>query len=284
MNHEITAQLIMDLRRRTGVGMTKCKEALTEAKGDIEKAIHILRKKGVASAVKKESRETKEGVIGVGENESVVTLIEVNAETDSVIQNERFKEFLSNLCEEALSHRKNSVEDLLACKYTKQPLLSIDEYRAEIVHSLGENIQVKRILNVEKIKGQSIGVYSHMQGKIVAVVILSGAENEKALAREVAMHVAAEAPEFLNMAQVPEEVKKKEEEIARSQIQKNKPEAIIQKILKGKLNAFYEQSCLESQKFIKEPSLTIKEFIGQKGKDSAKKIEIVRFIRWQMGA
>ena len=282
MSHEITAQLIMDLRRRTGVGMAKCKEALVEAKGNIEEAIHILRKKGVASAVKKGQREAKEGVIGVGEDENLVTLIEVNAETDFVIQNDRFKEFLGNLCEEALSHKKDSIETLLTCKYSKQPLLSIDEYRAETMHSLGENIQIKRILNFEKVKGQSIGVYSHMQGKIVAIVILSGAEDEQTLAREVAMHVAAESPDFLRIDEVPHEVKKKEEEIARSQIQ-NKPEAIIEKIFEGKLKNFYEQSCLESQKFIKEPSLTVKEFVDQKGKNSGKKIEIIKFVRWQIG-
>ena len=157
MSGNISAQTVMELRKRTGVGMSKCKEALQEAEGDMENAIHILRKKGMASAVKKGGRETNEGVIGHVENAQVAYFVEVNFETDFVIQNERFKEFMKNICAETLASHPKSAEEFLQKKYTKNPELTIDEYRSEIVHSLGENIQIRRILPFEKKETQSLG-------------------------------------------------------------------------------------------------------------------------------
>lgn len=282
MSQEITAALVMDLRKRTGVGMSKCKEALVEAKGDLEEAIHILRKKGMASAVKKGARETNEGVIGFAENDTSAYLIEVNAETDFVVQNDRFKEFLKNICDEAIATAPKSVEDFLQQKYSKHPNLTIDEYRAETVHSLGENIQIKRILDFKKSSDQSLGIYSHMGGKIVTAVVLKGASGQEAIARDVAMHVAAESPDYLRAEDVPADVKAKEEEIARSQIQ-NKPPEIIDKIVQGKLKAYFEQSCLVNQKFVKDPGLTVAQFVEQEGKKAGKQLEVVEFVRWQIG-
>lgn len=283
MSKEISAQLVMDLRKRTGVGMSQCKEALVEAKGDIEEAIHILRKKGVASAVKKGAREANEGIIGFAENDKQAYLVEVNAETDFVVQNDRFKEFLKNICEEALLDRPKSVEDFLKKKYSKQPSLTIDEYRAEIVHSLGENIVIRRILDFTKGPERSIGIYSHMGGKIVTVVVLKGASGFENIAREVAMHVAAEAPDYLRVEDVPEEVRQKEVEIATSQI-KNKPANMIEKIVAGKVKAFCEQACLAVQKFVKDPSMNVGEYVEAAAKQAGKKLELAEFVRWQIGS
>jgi len=282
VSKEITATLVMDLRKRTGVGMSKCKEALVEAEGDIEEAIHILRKKGMASAVKKGARETNEGVIGFAENDTVAYLVEVNAETDFVVQNDRFKEFLQNICDEALATKPKSVEDFLQQKYSKHASLTVDEYRAETVHSLGENIQIKRVLDFDKSGERTVGIYSHMGGKIVTVVVLQGASGQEALAREIAMHVAAESPDFLKPDEIPADVLKKEEEIARSQIQ-NKPPEIQDKIVQGKLKAYYEQSCLLNQKYVKDSSMTVQEFVEKAAKDAGKSFEVVEFVRWQIG-
>ena len=282
MSEKISAQLVMDLRKRTGVGMSKCKEALQEAGGDIEEAIHILRKKGMASAVKKGIRETNEGVIGYAENDQCAYLVEVNAETDFVIQNDRFKEFLKNICADALQEKPKSIEEFLKQKYSKNPSLTIDEYRAEVVHSLGENIQIKRVLDFKKGSDQSLGIYSHMGGKIVTAVILKGASDQTELAREVAMHVAAEAPDFLKPEDISADVMAKEEEIARSQI-KNKPPEIMDKIIQGKMRAFYEQSCLINQKYVKEPSMSVADFVASEGKKVGKDLTIVEFVRWQIG-
>lgn len=278
----VTAQMVMDLRKRTGVGMTKCKDALTEAGGDMEEAIHILRKKGMASAVKKGGRETNEGVVGISENDEMAYLVEVNVETDFVLQNDRFKEFLKNICDDALKTKPKSAEDFIQQKYSQNPALTIDEYRAETVHSLGENIQIKRILNFKKSADSSLGIYSHMGGKIVCAVVIKGAGDVDALARDVAMHVAAEAPDFLKSDEISADVLAKEEEIARSQIQ-NKPPEIMDKIVQGKLKAFYEQSCLLNQKFVKEPSMNVADYVAQEGKKAGKTLEVVEFVRWQIG-
>ncbi|QVL55687.1 MAG: elongation factor Ts [Simkaniaceae bacterium] len=278
----VTAQMVMDLRKRTGVGMTKCKDALTEAGGDMEEAIHILRKKGMASAVKKGGRETNEGVVGISENDEMAYLVEVNVETDFVLQNDRFKEFLKNICDDALKTKPKSAEDFIQQKYSQNPALTIDEYRAETVHSLGENIQIKRILNFKKSADSSLGIYSHMGGKIVCAVVIKGAGDVDALARDVAMHVAAEAPDFLKSDEISADVLAKEEEIARSQIE-NKPPEIMDKIVQGKLKSFYEQSCLLNQKFVKEPSMNVADYVAQEGKKAGKTLEVVEFVRWQIG-
>ncbi|MEM8727589.1 MAG: translation elongation factor Ts [Chlamydiota bacterium] len=278
----ITAQMVMDLRKRTGVGMSKCKEALTEANGDIEEAVHILRKKGVASAVKKGGRNTDQGVIGIAETAGAVFLIEINTETDFVAQNDRFKEFLKNICDEVARTSPTVVDDFLHQRYGKDHTLTIDEYRADIVQMLGENIRIKRTKRFEKVGGHSMGVYSHMGGKIVCVVEIKGADDQKALARDIAMHVAAEAPDYLKPEDVPGDILAKEEEIARSQI-RNKPPEIMDKIVKGKLSGYYEQSCLVNQKFVKNPSMTVADHLSEEGKKVGKTLEIVGFARWQLG-
>lgn len=278
----ITAQMVMDLRKRTGVGMSKCKEALSEANGDIEEAIHILRKKGIASAVKKGGRETNEGVVGFAESSSAAYLVEVNAETDFVVQNDRFKEFLQNICDEVANTNPETVEAFLQQKYSKNDTLTIDEYRAEIVQTLGENIQIKRLQGFKKQGDCSVGIYSHMGGKIVCLVEIKGAGDQQNLAKEVAMHVAAESPEYLKPEDVPADVLAKEEEIAKSQIQ-NKPPEIVEKIVKGKINAYYEQACLVNQKFIKEPSKSVAAYVADEGKKAGKTLEVIAFARWQIG-
>lgn len=282
MSKQISAQQVMDLRKRISAGLVQCKEALQEADGDMEKAIHILRKKGVAFAVNKRGRETNEGLIAYGENHQKASLIEVRAETDFVVENARFKEFAKNICEQILQSHTQSVEELLKQQCSKHPSLTIEDYRAEVVHTLGENIQIKRILQLAKEEDQSLGIYSHMGGKIVAVVILQGDSDLVALAREIAMHVAAAAPDFLRPEDVSQDVLSKEEEIIRSQI-KNKPLEVVDKIIQGKINTFYEQSCLIKQKYVKEPSINVEDFVAREGKKMGKELTIARFVRWQIG-
>src|SRR3990167_36042 len=192
---KITAEQVKQLRDRTGVSMTKCKEALEQSLGDMEGAIDFLRKSGMASAVKKEGREVNEGLIGFAEAGDLVTVMEVNSETDFVAQNDSFKKFIQDLCFEACLSKASSVEDLMKQPYSKDPSITIDQYRALTMQSIGENIQVKRLLTFTKSKDLSIGFYSHMGGKIVSAVVLKGASGQEGLAREIAMHVAAESPD-----------------------------------------------------------------------------------------
>lgn len=278
----ITPALIKDLRDRTGVGMGKCKEALEEAKGDIELAIANLRKAGMASAVKKEGRETKEGMIASAESGQVVAVVEVNAETDFVAKNDRFKQFLDNLAEEVAKTNPSSLEAFLSQQYSKEPSLTIDQYRATIVQTIGENIQIRRILTFKKAPDRSIGIYSHLGGKILTVVEIVGSGNEDALAKDIAMHTAAAAPEYLSPEKVPHNIINNEKDIASSQMQ-GKPANIVEKILEGKVNAFYDAVCLLRQKYIRDDSLSISDLVNKRAKETGKALRVENFIRWSVG-
>ncbi|MGM0439980.1 MAG: translation elongation factor Ts [Chlamydiota bacterium] len=279
---QITAAMVKELRDRTGVGMTKCKEALQTADGDMEQAIVQLRKAGMATAVKKEGREANEGLIATAENGDSIVIVEVNAETDFVAQNENFRQFLKNIAEEIIATKPASLEEFLQQNYSGDPAMTIEQYRASIVQSIGENIVIKRFELIEKQPNRSYGVYSHMGGKIVAMVELEGADDQQDAAKQVAMHIAAEAPDYINSSEVPAEIVEKEKEIARSQVS-NKPDHIIEKIIEGKVNAFYDKICLLNQSFIKDSSLSVAEFVEQQAKEAGKPLAIKHMLRWNIG-
>jgi elongation factor Ts len=282
MSGNVTAEMVKELRDRTGVSMGKCKEALVQAAGDMNNAIDILRKSGMASAVKKEGRETNEGLIGSAEGNKAVALVEVNVETDFVTQNEKFKQFLKDIAQEAADSMPATLEALMDRPYSKDPSIKLDQYRALVVQSLGENIQVKRMMLLHKSSDLSIGVYSHMSGKIVTSVVLSGGAGQEALARDIAMHVAAESPEYLRPEDVPADVKAKEEEIARSQVQ-GKPANIVDKIVEGKIKAFCDQVCLICQKYVKDNTITIATLLEKESKRLNKHIGLKAYHRWKVG-
>lgn len=282
MSAKVTAEMVKELRDRTGVSMSKCKEALDQAAGDMNKAIDILRKSGMASAVKKEGRETNEGLIGSAESAKGVALVEINAETDFVTQNEKFKHLMKEIAQEAAEHMPTTLQALLAIPYSKDRSINLDQYRALVVQSLGENIQVKRMLVLHKSADVSIGLYSHMGGKIVVAVVLSGGSGQEALARDIAMHIAAESPEYLRPEDVPAEVIAKEEEIARSQIQ-GKPAHIVDKIIEGKIKAFFDQVCLVCQKYVKDNAITIATLLEKESKRLNKPLGIKAYYRWKVG-
>lgn len=279
----ITADMIKDLRQRTGVGMTKCKEALVESQGDVQKAIDYLRKKGMASAVKKEGRETNEGLIGAAASDAAVVLVEANAETDFVTKNERFKEFLEQICKQTVQAEPKSVEELMQQLYIQDEAMTVEDYRKTMVQTLGENIQIKRIECIAREANHSYGIYSHMGGKIVAIVEIEGSDQVDDLAKSIAMHVAAEGPSYLDHDAVPKDIIAHEEEIAKSQV-KGKPENIIDKIVAGKIRAFCDQVCLVSQKFVKDPSKSVQSVVQEKGKEIGADLKVTRFWRWQIGA
>lgn len=278
----ITAAMIKELRDRTGVGMGKCKEALEEAKGDMELAITNLRKAGIASAVKKEGRAANEGMIAVAENDNHVALIEVNAETDFVVKNERFQEFLKDMANEVVKTNPASLEAFLSQTSSKDPSLTIDQLRATIMQALGENIQIKRFIIIPKVSDKSVGTYSHLGGKIVTLVEIEGANGEEALAKDIAMHVAAAAPEYLSSEKVPESVIAAEKDVAAGQMQ-GKPANMMENIIKGKIKAFYDQVCLLNQKYIKDDQVTIEELVSKHGKQNGKELKVTNFVRWNVG-
>ncbi len=279
---DITADMIRELRERTGVGMGKCKEALVLSEGDLEKAIDILRKAGMAAGVKKEGRETKEGLILASEDKDSLVLVEANVETDFVAQNERFKQFVDDCAKQALDTKPASLEEFIAQPYFKDKSITIDEYRNLVIQALAENIQLRRMQLVHKHENASYGIYSHMGGKLVVVVEIEGATDQQAIAKEIAMHAAAESPEYLKPEQIPADALAREEEIARAQM-KGKPENIIEKIISGKLKSFAEQVCLTEQKYVKDSSVTVQQFLDVCAKKLGKPLAIRCFWRWKVG-
>ena len=279
---DITAEKIKELRERTGVGMGKCKEALVLASGDMEGAIDILRKSGMAAGVKKEGRETKEGIIQVKEDSSVLVMAEANAETDFVAQNDRFKSFLDDVVNQALATKPKSLAEFVEQPYQKDSSVTIDQYRNLVIQALGENIQLRRLEVIHKNPSHSYGIYSHMGGKLVVLVEIEGASGLEALAREIAMHTAAENPDYLKPEEVPAQVLEREEGIAKAQVE-GKPANMVEKIVAGKMKAFYDQVCLIHQKYIKDNSITVQQFLDQEGKKMGKTLSIRCFWRWRVG-
>jgi elongation factor Ts len=279
---EITSDLIKELRERTGVGMGKCKEALVLAEGDMEKAIDHLRKAGMAAGVKKEGRETKEGIILTGEDKHLLVLAEGNAETDFVAQNDRFKHFLHDVVKQALETKPKSLADFIQQPYYKDKSITIDQYRNLVIQALGENIQLRRLETIHKHPNSSYGIYSHMGGKLVVVVELEGASDQEGIAKEIAMHAAAESPDYLKPEEIPPHVIAREEEIARSQVQ-GKPANIVDKIVAGKIKAFADQVCLIQQKYIKDTSVTVQQFLEVCSKKIGKPLSVRCFWRWKVG-
>lgn len=279
---QITTGMIKELRERTGIGMGKCKEALEESKGDMELAISNLRKAGMASAVKKEGRATNEGAIGTTETASTIAIVEVNAETDFVVKNDRFQEFLANIVKEVAETKPASLETFLQQKYSKDPALTIDQYRATVMQAIGENIQVRRLVVIPKTLQKSIGLYSHLGGKIVTLVEIAGSGKEDAIAKDIAMHVAAAAPDYLSPDKVPIDIVNSEKEIAKSQV-KGKPENIVDKIVEGKVKAFYDTACLVCQKYIRDDSISISDLVNKRAKEAGTPLEVTHFLRWSVG-
>lgn len=282
MSVEISPALVKELRERTGVGIAKCKEALEKCSGNMDEAIDFLRKSGMATAVKKSSREAKEGKIIFAEGKSAIAIVEINCETDFVAGNERFQQFAKDVAQEIADSNPTTVEQLLAQKSKLDPKLTIDEMRGTIIQAIGENIQIKRFLCIPKTADNSIGLYSHMGGKLVTMVEIKGATDMQDLAKEVAMHSAAAAPEFLSPEKVPANVVEHEKEIARGQVT-GKPANIIEKIVEGKIKAFFDQVCLVNQKYIKDDKVSIQEYVTGKGKAAGKTLSVVNFLRWSVG-
>jgi len=281
MTTEITSDMIKKLRERTGVGMAKCKQALDSARGDMEKAIDILRKEGAASAVKKSTRETNEGLVGAKEDAKAIALVEVNAETDFVVKNEKFVAFVELLTQDALKDQPTLLEKFLEQKSKNGR--SHEEMRVDLVQSIGENIQVKRVYAMKKASNASYGLYIHLGGKIATLVEITGSASMNDLAKDIAMHVAADAPEYLKPADIPEAALAREKDIAMSQMQ-GKPAAMIDKILAGKLKAYADQVCLLGQKFIKDNSVSVEQHVNAAGKKVGATLSITKFLRWEVGS
>ncbi len=266
----ITAAMVKELRERTGAGMMDCKKALEEANGDMELAIENMRKSGQAQAAKKAGRIAAEGIILTKAEGNVATLVELNCETDFVARDASFLAFGEKVIDAAFANRENDVEALSS---TSIGDATIEETRATLVTKIGENMNVRRVSTIEA--GDLVSTYVHGNRIGVAVAMTGGNEE---LARDIAMHVAASAPQFVKPEDVDADVIAKERDIQVDiAMQSGKPKEIAEKMVEGRMKKFTGEISLTGQPFVKDPSKTVGELLKEAGAD------VVTFIRFEVG-
>lgn len=252
----ITAEMVKQLRERTGAGMMDCKKALTEAGGDIEKAIENMRTSGLVKAAKKAGRVAAEGVVLVKAAGNAAVMIELNSETDFVARDANFVAFGQKLVDVALASAAETVEQLNAANFDGQ---TVDEARTALVAKIGENIQIRRIARLSGVP--VIGAYLH-GSRIGVLVAMQGGDAE--LAKDVAMHVAANRPDFVSPDQVSAEVVEKERHIQiELAINSGKPKEIAEKMVEGRMKKFTHEVSLTGQQFVKDPSITVADLLAK---------------------
>ena len=293
----ITAQMVKELREKTGAGMMDCKKALAENDGDMDAAVTYLREKGLAAAAKKAGRVAAEGLVGISVQDGVAALAEVNCETDFVAKNEDFQRLVADVTETVAKKNPGKVkaddegtgEALYDQAFAKNPEKKVSDVVTEKVATIGENIGVRRFARFEG--GDVYGDYSHAGGNIGVIVELKLGDSSKAkddkvqaLARDLAMHVASEAPLARSREELDPAVVDQERAIFKQQaLDSGKPENIVDKIVEGRVQKFYAESCLVEQGFIKDPDIKVSKLIEQVGKDLGTSIELTRYTRFKVG-
>lgn len=263
------------LREMTGAGMLDCKKALDEAKGDVDKAIDILREKGIAKALKKQSRIAAEGLTNIIVNEDRAIIIEVNSETDFVAKNAKFQDFVNTLSETILKGNSKTMDEALKLKVKDETL---EEYIAGMTAIIGEKLSLRRFKVVEKKKDEIFGDYLHMGGKIASLVVLKGKDNNVAL--DVAMQVAAMRPKYIKEDDVDKDEKEHEMSVLREQIANESPdknEDIREKMLLGRMKKFYKDICLLDQPFIQNEKEDVRNYLKNN------KSEVISMYRYEVG-
>ena len=283
----ITAADVKNLREMTGVGMMDCKKALTEAEGNIDKAVEILREKGLAASQKKAGRIAAEGKAYSAVIDGVGVVVEVNAETDFVGKNEKFGAFVEGVAATVVKENPADLEALMACKYNGTEL-TVEQQQQEMVLVIGENIKVRRFARF----AENVSVpYIHAGGKIAVLVNLEtnlSAEAVNEVGKDVAMQIAALNPRFWDKSQVTQDVLDEEKHIMMVQMENDpkmagKPEQVREKIVMGKLNKFYSENCLLQQEFVKDGSLTVEKYIASAAKALGGEIKFVDAVRFEKG-
>ena len=271
----ITAELVKNLREKTGAGMMDCKKVLTETDGDMEKAAELLRERGIAKAAKKSGRVAAEGLVAtyVTADKKVGSIVEVNAETDFVAKNDEFVNFVNDVAEIIAKNNPADVEALLETTY-KETGKTVKEVLTEKIATIGENMTIRRF---ERFESQGlVESYIHGAGKIAVLVDFAKGESE--LAKDVCMQIAAARPEYLNREAVPQDRVEKEMEILKAQaMNEGKPAEIAEKMVQGRIGKFYAEICLLDQEFVKDSSVKVGELIKNKG------AEMVRYARFEKG-
>nr|VFK42421.1 MAG: elongation factor Ts [Candidatus Kentron sp. TC] len=274
----ISAALVKELRERTGAGMMECKKALVEVDGDLEAAIESMRKSGQAKADKRAGRVAAEGIIAmhVASDFRKGVMVEVNCETDFVAKGEDFQGFSAHVAKRAFEEGSDSLEDLLDVSMEEDAAMTIEEQRKELMARIGENLTVRRCRNMRSRDG-IIGAYLHHGGRIGVLVELSGGGDGN-LAKDIAMHIAANRPLCVSEEEIPPETREKERDIFRAQAAASgKPAEIIEKMVTGRMNKFVAEVTLLGQPFVKEPDLSVRKYLAKSG------ASVVGFTRFEVG-
>lgn len=271
----VTAQMVKELREKTGAGMMDCKKALTETNGDMDKAVDFLREKGIASAAKKSDRIAAEGTTFISVNGNDAVILEVNSETDFVAKNEGFQVLVKELADHLLQKKPVSVEEAQTQEITEGT--TIESHINAAIAKIGEKLSLRRFEIKTKTDNDAFGAYLHMGGRIGVLTVLEGT-TEEAVAKDVAMHIAALNPKYVSRDQVSqEEVEHEKEVLTQQALNEGKPEKIVAKMVEGRLGKYFEDVCVLDQTFVKNPDQKVRQFVESKG------ATIREFVRYEVG-
>ena len=289
----ITAGMVKELREMTGAGMMDCKKALTEADGNMEKAVELLREKGLAASAKKAGRIASEGMVAVylNDDNKVGAIVEVNSETDFVAKNQVFRDYVAAVAKQASETTAADMDAFFAEKWALDPQFTVKEALSQQVAVIGENLNIRRFEKFEKAQAGKLVSYIHGGGRI-GVLIELACENEAEelveLGKNIAMQIAALNPKFITENDVPADFIAKETEILTVQAKNDpknakKPENIIEKMIAGRLKKELKEFCLVEQPYVKETDMTVKQYIDSVAKVVGAPIEITRYVRFETG-
>ncbi|WP_313798651.1 translation elongation factor Ts [Cytobacillus sp.] len=271
----ITAQMVKELREKTGAGMMDCKKALQETNGDMEKAIDFLREKGIAKAAKKGDRIAAEGLTSVKVEGNTAVILEVNSETDFVSKNEGFQTLVKELADHLLVNKPASVEE--AAAQTMANGATVEAHINAAIAKIGEKLSLRRFEVKTKTDNDAFGAYLHMGGRIGVLTVLEGTTDEDA-AKDVSMHIAALNPKYVSRDEVSqEEVERERQVLTQQALNEGKPENIVAKMVEGRLSKYFEDVCVNDQAFVKNPDQKVGKFVESKGG------KIREFVRFEVG-
>lgn len=270
---EVTASMVKELRETSGAGMMDCKKALAECNGNMEEAMNYLREKGIAKSAKKESRIAAEGLANIFTDGNKAVILEVNSETDFVSKNEEFVNMIEVIGKSLLNSDAKTIEE---AKEVVTENGKIADYIISMVAKIGEKLSLRRFEIVEKNDDEVFGKYLHMGGKIAALTVVKGANEE--VAKDVAMQSAAMKPLYLNIDEVPQEVLENERKIQKElAMNEGKPAEIAEKMVEGRIKKYYKEVCLVEQPFVKDGDLSVAQFVANNGG------EVLKMIRYEVG-
>jgi elongation factor Ts len=271
----ITAQMVKELREKTGAGMMDCKKALTETDGDMDKAIDFLREKGIAKAAKKGDRIAAEGLTSILADGNNAVILEVNSETDFVAKNEGFQTLVKEIATHLLNNKPATVEEALA--QTMDNGATVEAHINAAIAKIGEKLSLRRFAVLSKTDNDAFGAYLHMGGRISVLTVLEGTTDSDA-AKDVSMHIAALNPKYVSRDQVSQEEVAHEREILTQQaLNEGKPANIVEKMVEGRLGKYFEDVCVLDQAFVKNPDQKVRQFVESKG------ATVREFIRYEVG-